>query len=119
MHLLCQDDTCEGHRSVAGTTSSEACRFCGLPLEDTDGRVLAQGVPPGTELPADFDAFLSALRDAGAEVVVVELNAVQVGDKLLLSSTAEDGELLDASIVEGREAAAISELLGEEDAGSP
>jgi hypothetical protein len=113
MHLLCRDTECPGNDLPAGTHASETCRFCGLTLEDEHGAVLAQGAAPlvAGSPPRSFDALMDALRDAGADVQVVELTAVRQGDQLLVSAVSEDGELLSAEVCDGARAEGVEHVM--------
>ncbi|HEX7088681.1 MAG TPA: hypothetical protein VF192_01000 [Longimicrobiales bacterium] len=110
MHLLCRNDECVGHALPAGTVEDEHCRFCGALLADENDYVLVQGAPP--EMPDDFSAVMDALRDAGHEVQVIELAAVRVGDKLLVSAMTERGELASAEVCEGDRAREVEDVMG-------
>jgi len=113
MHLLCRDDDCPGSVEPAGSVDDLTCRFCGSPLADESGNVIAQGVGPLVEAgaPRSFDALAAALRDAGHEVRVVELTSVRVGDQLLVSSLDQEGGVLDAEVCEGSEAREIEDAI--------
>lgn len=113
MHLLCRDQECVGNDLPAGTVDDDVCRFCGDPLASPEGNVLAQGAAPLVDgaPPANFDALMDALRDAGHDVRLVELTTVRVGDKLLVSALSEDGELLSAEVCEGEEAEQVDRTM--------
>lgn len=113
MHLLCRDTECVGNDLPAGTVGSDYCRFCEKPLADERGHVLAQGAAPlvDGEPPTSVDSLMDALRDAGLEVQVVDLSAVRVDGKLLVSAVAEDGELITASVMDGGDAAAVEHMM--------
>jgi hypothetical protein len=103
-----------GNDIPAGEVEDERCRYCRKPLADRAGYVLAQGPAPIVDgrPPTDVNELLDALREGGAEVRVVELSAVRVGeDKLLLSALAEDGELVSAEVCEGERAEAVEHLM--------
>jgi hypothetical protein len=114
VHLLCRDTECVGNDLPAGLVDDETCRYCGRPLADESGHGLAQGAAPliGGAPPESFDALMDALRDAGQDVRLVELSAVRVGDKLLLSAVDDDGELVQAEVIEGPQAAEVEHLMG-------
>lgn len=112
MHLLCRDPDCLGNDLPAGMVGSEYCRYCGADLAP-DGNVLAQGAAPLVDghPPANFNALMDALRDAGAEVQVVELTAVRQGDQLLVSAVNEDGKLLSAEVCDGPRAESVEHVM--------
>lgn len=119
MHLLCRDRECVGSGLPAGLVEDVHCRFCGADLADTGGNVLVQGAGTLTkETPEDFHQLMTALRDAGAAVEVVELSAVRVGDRLLVSALKEDGELAAAEVCEGDRAREVEQVMGLLDGGA-
>lgn len=109
MHLLCRDPLCPGNTEPAGVAVEDACRFCGTPLTDDAGNVLAQLMPDGP--PGDFGTFIDALRRAGSDVQLVELTSVRIGDKVLLSAMNEEGELVRAAVCEGEKADQVEALM--------
>lgn len=122
MHLLCQDRECVGNDLPAGLVGAASCRYCGKALADGAGNVLAQGATPVIDgSPArSVDQLMDALRDAGYEVCVVDLSAVRVEDKLLVSALGTDGELLSASVLDGDgpEAGAVEHMMELMDGGA-
>ena len=114
MHLLCRDIDCVGNTLPAGAVEDEVCGFCGGPLADDEGQVVVQGPAPlvNGEPPEDFNALMDALRDSGCDVEVIELSAVRVGDKLLVSALREDGELAAAEVCEGPRADEVAHVMG-------
>lgn len=113
VHLLCRDTECIGNDLPAGTVADASCRFCEKDLRDGAGNVLAQGAAPlvGGEPPATFDALMEALRDAGAEVQVLELTTVRHGDRLLYSTVTDAGEVIAAGVAEGDEAEQVEHVM--------
>lgn len=114
MHYLCHDPECVGNDLPAGELGSRECCYCGASLTSPDGMVLAQGPAPlvDSEIPDGFDALMDGLRRAGSEVRVVQLSAVPLGEgRLLVSSLADDGELLSAELCEGSRAEEVAHLM--------
>jgi hypothetical protein len=97
----------------AGNGVEDVCRFCGEDLADENGYVMGRGMTPlvGGSPPESFNALMDALRDAGAEVTVLEMTAVRVGDALLISVLAEDGELIGAEVCEGQRVAEVADAM--------
>lgn len=114
VHLLCPDPECVGNDLPAGDVGDATCRYCEGPLETAGGNVLAAGPAPLVDgaPPRGFDALMDALREDGAEVQLVELTAVAVDGKLLVSALADDGELLSVEVCEGERAAEVAHVMG-------